>query len=63
MRGEIQSALDPVPSVNSNITTDNGKRINFHLQVKPFFIVKGLGIIIIQQIKKYLDICTSKRIF
>lgn len=60
MRGEIQSALDPVPSVNSNITTDNGKRINF-LQVKPFFIVKG--IIIIQQIKKYLDICTSKRIF
>lgn len=61
MRGEIQSALDPVPSVNSNITTDNGKRINFHLQVKPFFIVKG--IIIIQQIKKYLDICTSKRIF
>lgn len=61
MRGEIQSALDPVPSVNSNITTDNGKRINFHLQVKPFFIVKG--IIIIQQIKKYFDICTSKRIF
>lgn len=31
MRGEIQSALDSVPSVNSIITTDNGKRIQILL--------------------------------
>lgn len=30
MKDEIQSVLDSVPSVNSIITTDNGKRINFY---------------------------------